>query len=127
MKSKYLDSNIKNAIVSAFSQLPYKIVWKFEDDMFENLPKNVLISKWFPQQDVLRHPNVKLFITQGGSQSLEEAVAARVPLLAIPFIADQYANAERIATLGIGLRLSYSELTEVNFKESIEKIIKNSR
>lgn len=41
-------------IVSAFSQLPYRILWKFEKDIGRlELPANVKIEKWLPQQDVL--------------------------------------------------------------------------
>lgn len=127
MKSKYLDPSKKNAIIAAFSSLPYKILWKFEDDTMKDQPANVRISKWLPQQDLLGHPNIKLFITQGGSQSMEEAVANGVPLLVIPFIADQYANAERIEKLEIGLKLDYNGLTEATLQASIKEIVENAR
>lgn len=125
IQSKYLDNNIKKLIIEVFSELPYNILWKFEDEKMEGKPVNVKINKWLPQQDLLAHPNVKLFITQGGLQSFEEAVDNGVPLLAIPFVSDQYANAAKIEKLGIGLQLQYSALTKHNFNESILKIVQN--
>lgn len=85
------------------------------------------ISKWLPQQDVLRHKNIKLFITQGGLQSLEEAISCRVPLLAIPFFADQVNNADRVVSLGIGQQLDFGALTKEVLKSAILEVIGNER
>ena len=40
----------------------------------KDLPKNVLTSSWVPQQDVLGHPNLKVFVTHGGLGSVMEAI-----------------------------------------------------
>ena len=42
------------------------ILWKWDEDNIADLPKNVMIKKWVPQQDILAHPNLKLFVTHGG-------------------------------------------------------------
>ncbi|KAF5307252.1 hypothetical protein FQR65_LT06968 [Abscondita terminalis] len=97
VKSKYISSDIMQAIISVFKELPYTTLWKFEDEHLPNKPDNVIISKWFPQQDILKHRNIKLFITQGGLQSFEEALEAKVPLLGIPVLGDQKSNVLRIA------------------------------
>lgn len=40
--------------VAAFSQLPYRILWKFDSDLRGlTLPANVRIENWLPQQDIL--------------------------------------------------------------------------
>lgn len=85
------------------------------------------MQKWFPQQAVLAHPNVKLFITQGGLQSAEEATVYKVPLLVIPFIFDQDYNAKRIAKLGIGRILDFKDLNTNNLKSSILEVLTNPR
>lgn len=36
------------------SQLPYDVLWKWDDDELAGCPKNVRISKWLPQSDLLR-------------------------------------------------------------------------
>lgn len=117
----------KQIITEVFSELPYKILWKYEDKSMENQPKNVKIGQWFPQQDLLAHKNLKLFITQGGLQSTEEAIANTVPLLVVPFFVDQFDNAERVAALGVGQLLDFGALTKQSFKSAIVEVIKNKR
>lgn len=41
----------KRVIEQVLSELPFKILWKFEDVL--DLPSNVKVMKWVPQQDVL--------------------------------------------------------------------------
>lgn len=111
--------------MDTFAELPYQVLWKFENDTLPDKPKNVRIEKWLPQQDLLGHPNIKLFITQAGLQSTEEAIVNHVPLLAIPFLADQHANARKITKLGMGLHLDITTLSKEQFKTAITQIVSN--
>lgn len=52
VKSKLLPKGMLQVFTNAFANLPYKVLWKFEDDNFD-VPSNVFISKWIPQQGVL--------------------------------------------------------------------------
>lgn len=126
VKSVHIAKEKRKVIMEVFSELPYKVLWKFENDELENKPDNVKINKWLPQQDLLGHPNIKLFITQAGLQSTEEAIVNNVPLLGMPFIADQFAIAKRYVTLGIGKYLDFRALTKKSFKKSILEITENS-
>ncbi|XP_025160044.1 2-hydroxyacylsphingosine 1-beta-galactosyltransferase isoform X2 [Harpegnathos saltator] len=95
-----LSKELLGKFVEVFSKLPYKIVWKYDSDEWSSRKlDNVFISKWFPQQGVLAHPNIKLFIYQGGLQSTEEAVHYAVPLLGFPIIYDQHSRLQRLASL----------------------------
>ena len=40
-------------------ELNRPVIWKWDEEM-DNVPDNVLISKWIPQQDLLAHPNLKV-------------------------------------------------------------------
>lgn len=113
--------------MDTFAELPYQVLWKFENESLPGKPENVRIEKWLPQQDLLGHPNIKLFITQAGLQSTEEAIVNHVPLLAIPFLADQHANAKKIKKLGMGLHLDILTLSKDQFKEAIMEIITNPK
>lgn len=75
----------------------------------------------------LGHPNIKLFITQGGLQSMEEAIYSNVPMLGIPFFADQFSNVRRLVYKGIGLSLDYKTMTKEDIREAALEVINNPK
>lgn len=48
------------------------------------------MTKWINQNDILAHPNIHVFIIQGGSLSLAESIWHGVPIIGIPLIVDQF-------------------------------------
>ena len=52
MKGSTIDPEIRNAFLSAFAQIPQRVIWKFEDQI-EDLTDNVMLTKWMPQRDIL--------------------------------------------------------------------------
>lgn len=50
--SNTVGDRIQNVILESCAELPYKFLWKF-DMQIDNVPNNVKIVKWVPQQDVL--------------------------------------------------------------------------
>ncbi|KOB74102.1 UDP-glycosyltransferase UGT33D8 [Operophtera brumata] len=102
-------------LVKAFSQLPYDVLWKWDKDELPGQSKNIRISKWLPQSDLLKHPKVKLFITQGGLQSTDEAITASVPLIGMPMLGDQWYNVEQYVLHKVGIRVDMDSLTEETF------------
>ncbi|XP_018916276.2 UDP-glycosyltransferase UGT4 isoform X1 [Bemisia tabaci] len=113
MRSKSLPQEVLSNLLRVFRELPdgYRVLWKWEED--EQIPgqsENILTTKWSPQQSVLAHPKVKVFMMQGGHQSFQEAVHYGVPTIGIPWFADQEANVLRMETLGIGVLLKPQNL-----------------
>ncbi|XP_058065024.1 UDP-glycosyltransferase UGT5-like, partial [Anopheles bellator] len=72
-------------ILTAMGRLSqYQFLWKFESDEAKlpmKVPKNVYIRAWMPQNDLLAHPNIKLFITHSGLLSTHEAIWNSVPII----------------------------------------------
>lgn len=124
VKSKDLTTETKTIFLNVFRKLPYDILWKFEDDKLANKSENVKISKWFPQSDLLAHPNVKVFITQGGLMSLEEAIDRETPIIGVPFLLDQYQNSLKAQEEGFGRRLDLEDLTEETLNDAINEVMK---
>ncbi|XP_059056326.1 UDP-glucosyltransferase 2-like [Achroia grisella] len=112
-----------NMLANVLSHTPYDVIWKWDNDNFPNRPENIKIHKWLPQSDLLRHPKVLLFITQGGLQSTDEAIAAGVPLIGLPMLVDQWYNVEQYVRLKIGLGLHMEELTENKFKTALDTVL----
>ena len=57
------------------------------------LGPKVKVIKWAPQNDILGHPAVKVFLTQAGVNSLHEAAYHAVPVVTLPMFGDQLNNA----------------------------------
>lgn len=50
-----------------------------------------------------------------------------VPLLALPVMAEQPANARRIEKLGIGLRLDFETFSKEDFLANILEVVENPK
>ncbi|KAG6465170.1 UDP-glycosyltransferase [Manduca sexta] len=122
-----MDKDLLNAFLDAFREIPYDILWKFDGDNLENVPKNVRIQKWFPQRDLLVHSKIKVFVTQGGLQSTDEAIDAGVPLVGIPFIADQWYNVNKYVELGIGVQLDAFTLSADDIVKGVNTVAGDDR
>ena len=55
---------------------------------------------------------------------MEEAIHCKVPVLVIPFLGDQYANANRLEKLKVGQQIDLLEMTEESLKEKILETVK---
>lgn len=142
VKTNRLPERVFKVFLETFTELPYTVLWKIDQEDLPGKPDNVIISKWFPQQDILGkypvcfpksnlykiilgHPNIKLFITQGGLQSLEEAIYNHVPIVGIPFAIDQQANILNMVDKGVGILLDYNVIEKESFKEAIFEVMNN--
>jgi glucuronosyltransferase len=58
----------RKVFVNVFSRLKQRVIWKWETETMPDLPPNVKLSKWLPQQDILGKmwteidPRITLFI-----------------------------------------------------------------
>ncbi|CAG9856119.1 unnamed protein product [Phyllotreta striolata] len=126
VKANLLTESFKKAITGAFAEIPYKVLLKM-DDVLVDASENVLVRKWMPQQDILRHKNVKLFITQGGLQSLQESVVNGIPLIGIPFFGDQITNVNKMVKKGYGLKINRRTITKDILVSAIKEVMDNPK
>ncbi|KAJ9587121.1 hypothetical protein L9F63_028310 [Diploptera punctata] len=64
IKTESFPTEIMNEFFQAFSELPHRILWKWESDEMSGKPENVKISRWLPQFDILSNLyNVKFLYT----------------------------------------------------------------
>ncbi|XP_075220411.1 UDP-glycosyltransferase UGT5-like isoform X2 [Lycorma delicatula] len=127
MKGTSVPHEKKIAFIEAFKKFPRtRIIWKWESDVeLPGKPENVLSRKWLPQQSILAHPKLKLFISQAGVQSFEEATFYGIPILAIPLFGDQDFHARKIVESGAGLSLEFEDITFKNVYDKLKALLTN--
>ncbi|XP_037050885.1 UDP-glucosyltransferase 2-like [Bradysia coprophila] len=118
-----MPENYRKLFLGAFSKLKQRVIWKWETEEMDDLPPNVKLSKWLPQQDVLGHKNIKLFLTHGGFGSTMEALYHGVPLVGIPMLGDQPSNMKKAEKKGFAIPLDFNTLTEEILLNAINKAI----
>lgn len=123
IQSSNMPKNKLELLINVFGSLKQKVLWKYEKEDLENLPSNLMISKWTPQAEILNHPNVVLFISHGGLFGTIESLHFGIPTLFMPFFGDQYRNAKMAEKLGYGHYILFSHLTENSLKSKIDKMI----
>uniref|UniRef100_A0A336MSB5 UDP-glucuronosyltransferase n=1 Tax=Culicoides sonorensis TaxID=179676 RepID=A0A336MSB5_CULSO len=124
-------NNNKDEMISkflnAFKDMPYKVLMKNNLILNSNDTNKIMTSNWFPQQEVLAHKNIKLFITQGGLPSIQESVYYGIPLIVVPFLADQFDNAAIVEEKGIGKAINAKDLSVATIKKTIKELIQNPK
>ncbi|XP_029123857.1 7-deoxyloganetin glucosyltransferase isoform X2 [Elaeis guineensis] len=76
-----------------------------EDFLMETRGRGMLAS-WCPQEQVLSHPSVGLFLTHSGWNSTLESICGGVPMMCWPFFAEQPTNCRYVCTKwGIGMEI----------------------
>jgi MGT family glycosyltransferase len=84
---------------------------------------NVVLISRAPQRHVLN--KAKLFITHGGNNSVQEALAAGVPMLVTPVAGEQQYNANRVRWLGVGDLIDVTCNSSDEIKNKIKAAIEN--
>ncbi|KAI8541890.1 hypothetical protein RHMOL_Rhmol08G0096200 [Rhododendron molle] len=88
------------ALAEALEAKGTPFLWSLKDNLKEFLPEGFLkrtaelgkIVPWSPQEQVLAHSSVGVFVTHCGWNSVLESIAAGVPLIGRPVFGDQHLN-----------------------------------
>lgn len=89
LKPSKMSDEKKRAIQEALSKLKEKVIWKWDDETLDVDKDKFMVRKWLPQDDILAHDNVKLFVTHGGLLSCTESILRGKPIVGIPIFGDQ--------------------------------------
>jgi len=128
VQGSHIKSDTVEKMFNVLSKLKQRVIWKWED--LDNIPgksDNILYSRWLPQDDILAHPNIKLFINHAGKGGITESQYHGKPMLSLPVFGDQPSNAFAMVKNGFGLTLSLLNLEEKPFKDAIEEILSNTQ
>ena len=128
IKSSDLPEEKLEIFLKVFAQMENVLVlWKFESvALKERHGNNIIIGPWMPQQEILQHKNLKVFITHGGLLSSMEALYYGKAVIGMPFFNDHKSNLARIVAQGYGLEINYDLLSEDSLKTAIDTIFNDT-
>lgn len=127
MKSLALQPDM-DIFINLFRRIKRKVIIKYRDESI-NVPDFILIKKRVNQNDVLGHPYVKLYISNGHISGIQEAAYHKVPMIIIPLYGDQvtmnfpmkifnstqfplqFENAKKVEKSGVGICLPVQDLS----------------
>ncbi|XP_024120719.1 UDP-glucuronosyltransferase 1A1 [Oryzias melastigma] len=122
-----LPEEITSVFLEAFRQIPQTVIWRYTGKVPDNIPKNVKLMKWVPQNDLLAHPGARAFITHAGSHGTFEGLCHGVPMLMVPIAGDQPDNAARMANRGVGIVLDITTVTTESLLQGLNEVINDTR
>jgi zeaxanthin glucosyltransferase len=124
--SKYVYRTILDAVKPLTGiQLVLAVGHNINIDDLGPIPSNAVVVSAAPQMELLRR--AELCITHAGLNTVLEALAQGVPMVAIPVGYDQPGVAARIRYHGVGDFLELSELTVGRLSELIHRVRTNQR
>jgi MGT family glycosyltransferase len=85
---------------------------------------NASISDWIAHRDVL--PRTDVVVTHAGLSTVMTALASGVPMVCMPMGRDQPGNAQRVATLGLGVELSPAA-SATAIRDAVEGVLGDGR
>ncbi|KAM9817492.1 UDP-glucuronosyltransferase 2A2-like [Neosynchiropus ocellatus] len=118
-----LPQDMAEEIAAAFASLPQKVIWRHTGNKPETLGNNTLLVDWMPQNDLLGHPQIKLFVSHGGTNGVYEAMYHGVPMVGVPLLFDQADNLARMKVKGVAEVLDLSDIDRHVFREALEKVM----
>lgn len=124
IRPSLLTAENQKILLNIFGRFPqYDFLWKWDLDSMEGKPDNVMLSKWLPQQDILAHPKLKVFVTHAGQSSFQETLCHQKPMVAICVLGDQLVNAREAERLGFGIAQPYQQLNEEDLYRALDTVL----
>ncbi|XP_051896185.1 UDP-glucuronosyltransferase 2C1-like [Pristis pectinata] len=121
-----LPMQITMRIAEAFAQVPQKVIWRYDGEIPPNIGSNTLLAKWIPQNDLLGHPNTRVFISHGGINGIYEAIYHGVPLIGMPLLFDQFDNLFRLESRGAAKVMNVATMHSTDLLQALNELINST-
>jgi UDP:flavonoid glycosyltransferase YjiC (YdhE family) len=117
------DAKLIRVALDAFAKEPYAIIATtaaHDPDGFD-VPPNARVQRHLPHRPILRR--AAAVISHGGMGTTQKALAAGVPVCAVPFMRDQFEVARRVEHCGAGVLLPAKRLRPDRLRSAVEQAI----
>jgi len=120
---------------SGLLQTGFHILWALPGQNFDLLKDVILprlskedqsrlrVERFLPQQQVLEHSSVSVFVTHASANGVMEALIAGKPMVAAPLFGDQCYFAARVQELGVGVRINKTQITEAVIRSTVRRVV----
>ncbi|GAA2399158.1 glycosyltransferase [Nonomuraea africana] len=116
------DVELMQRVIDVLATTPHRyIVSKGPLHEEIKLADNMWGAEFVPQTKII--PQVDLVITHGGNNTTTEAMHFGKPMIVLPLFWDQYDNAQRVAELGYGVRLSTYSFTDEELTGALDRLL----
>ena len=88
------------------------------------LAPNMAGAEFLPQTSII--PQADLVITHGGNNTTTECLHFGKPMIVLPLFWDQHDNAQRVAELGLGVRLDTYRFTDAELHGALAQLLGDS-
>lgn len=108
--------------LEALADEPFQVVATLPaGELPQRLPANVRVERFIPHGQLL--PYAACVVCHGGPGITQKALAAGVPVVAIPFAYDRFEVARRVEVAGAGVMLPGRRLTPARLKAAVHRAI----
>ena len=119
------DPELVRSMLDAIQDLPVSIAVTTGPGMDPSAlgprPANVAAASFVPQALLL--PLASAVVSHTGSGTMLGALAAGLPQVCLPRGADQFANADRVQSIGAGVRLLPDEVTPESLRAAVSSVL----
>ncbi|CAJ0574740.1 unnamed protein product, partial [Mesorhabditis spiculigera] len=122
VKWEFAPAELILAFVDALNSLPeFRVIWTYNGlpEHVKDLKSHVLLTKWAPQKEILKHEKTVAFVSHGGMKSVKDTICAGVPVVFMPILAEQSLNAEMCRQAGFGVTLAKTEVTVEKLRDAL--------
>lgn len=115
------------ALIEGLVETGLKVLWSLPENqrsILPELPSTVRVESFVPQPAVLSHPNVVVFVSHCGMNSIHESLYYGKPILALPFFGDQHYNAARLVDLGVALKINKRNFSRIDVSDKVNQLLR---
>jgi len=116
------DVPLMRRIIDCLASTPYRyVVSKGPLHAELELAPNMAGAEFLPQTSII--PQADLVITHGGNNTTTECLHFGKPMIVLPLFWDQHDNAQRVAELGLGVRLDTYRFTDAELHGALAQLL----
>ncbi|RZC61821.1 hypothetical protein C5167_023621 [Papaver somniferum] len=124
------------ALAEGLEESGVPFIWSLKDHLVSQLPNGFLertrnrgfTAPWTPQERILKHNAVGVFVTHCGWNSVMESIMAGVPMICRPCFGDQRINCRLVSDVwGIGTRVKDGVFTKDETMKCLDMIFSEEK